>query len=129
MVLSFYKSGLTSILPINQAGHHTHQTTTCVHSPLTFQPKAASANSSPTDAPQALHTINTTTGGDSICNTIVDPYFRLFEGKTSLASTDEEKGWPVKVNGVDRRPTNSESEKFNVASVARKMPRKSSEKD
>lgn len=56
-------------------------------------------------------------------------YLRAFEGKTSLASTEDEKGFPVKLKGVDRSPTNSESGKFKVASVARKMPRTSSEKD
>lgn len=48
---------------------------------------------------------------------------------TSLASTEDKKGFPVKLKGVDRSPTNSESEKFNVASVARNMPRTSSEND
>ena len=54
---------------------------------------------------------------------------RALEGKTSFASMEDEKGFPMKLKGVDSSPTNSESEKFNVASVARKMPRTSSEKD
>lgn len=56
-------------------------------------------------------------------------YLRALEGKTSLASTEDEKGFPVKVKGVDRSPMNSESEKFKVASVARNMPRTSREID
>ena len=56
-------------------------------------------------------------------------YLRASEGKTSLASTEDEKGFPVKLKGVDKSPTNNESEKFNVASVARNMPRTSSEND
>ena len=59
----------------------------------------------------------------------VDIYLRALEGKTSLASMEDEKGFPVKLKGVDRSPTKSESEKFNVASVARNMPRISSEND
>ena len=46
-----------------------------------------------------------------------------------MALTDGEKGFPVKFKGVDRSPTNSASEKFKVASVARNMPRISSEND
>lgn len=46
-----------------------------------------------------------------------------------MASTEDGKGFPVKVKGVDRRPTNNESEKFSVASVARNIPRTSSEND
>ena len=56
-------------------------------------------------------------------------YVRAVEGKASLASMEDDKGFPVKLRGVDRSPTNSESEKFNVASVARNMPRTSSEND
>ncbi len=56
-------------------------------------------------------------------------YLRASEGRTSLASTEDENRFPVKLKGVDRSPTNNESEKFNVASVARKIPRTSSEND
>ena len=56
-------------------------------------------------------------------------YLRALDGKTSLASTEDDRGFPAKLKGVDRSPTNSESEKFNVASVARNMPRIISEND
>lgn len=59
----------------------------------------------------------------------VEIYLRATEGKTSLASMDDEEWFPVKLKGVDKSPTNNESEKFNVASVARNMPRTSSEND
>lgn len=56
-------------------------------------------------------------------------YLRAEEGETSLALTEAEKGFPVKVKGVDRSPIKNESEKFKVASVARNIPRTSSEND
>lgn len=56
-------------------------------------------------------------------------HLRVLEGKTSLASTEDEEGYAVKLKGVDRSPMKSEREKFNVASVARNMPRTSSDDD
>ena len=56
-------------------------------------------------------------------------YVRLFDTKTSLASIERERGFLVRLKGVDRSPTNSDREKFNVASVARNMPRTSNEND
>lgn len=56
-------------------------------------------------------------------------YLRAFWEKTSLALTQDERGVPIKVKGVDRSPTNNESEKFNVVRVARNMPSTSSEND
>ena len=60
---------------------------------------------------------------------MVDNAFLVFDGNTSLASIEGEKGFPIKDRGVDRRPTNSEREKLSVARVARNMPRRRSEKD
>ena len=56
-------------------------------------------------------------------------YLPVLERKTLSALMDNENGFPVKAKGVDRSPMNNESEKFNVASVARNMPRTSSEND
>jgi hypothetical protein len=46
-----------------------------------------------------------------------------------LGSTEPEKELPMKDRGADRSPTNNESEKFNVASVARNIPNRSSENE
>ena len=56
-------------------------------------------------------------------------YVRVLDTKTSLASIERERGFLVRLKGVDRSPTNSDREKFNVASVARNMPRTSNEND
>lgn len=48
---------------------------------------------------------------------------------TSLASIEPENGLQMNDSGVERRPTNNESEKFRVASVARNMPRTSRENE
>ena len=69
------------------------------------------------------------TGGDISCSPAVDAIRLNLDGKTSLGSTEAEKGLPTNDRGADSRPTNSESEKFKVARVARNIPRRSSEND
>ena len=56
-------------------------------------------------------------------------YVRVLDTRTSSASIERERGFLVRLKGVDRSPTNSDREKFNVASVARNMPRTSNEND
>ena len=56
-------------------------------------------------------------------------YVRVLDTKASLASIKRERGFLVRLKGADRSPTNSDREKFNVASVARNMPRTSKEND
>ena len=67
-----YIHGLASTLPVNQAGHQTHPMTTCVHSPFTFHPNAASARISPTPMPLTQVAIHKTTGGDNSCRITVE---------------------------------------------------------
>ena len=124
-----YNIGFTSTLPTNQAGHQTHHTMTCTHNPFTFQPKAASANTSPISEPQRMHTVQTNTGGDNSCSPTVDRILLIIGGNTSLGSTEAEKGLPTNDRGADRRPTNRESEKFKVARVAKNIPNRSREND
>lgn len=52
---------------------------------------------------------------------------RILEIGTAALSI-EKSGGPMKESGVDSRPTNKESEKLRVASVARNIPSKRSEK-
>ncbi len=124
--LIFYNLGLTSTLPTSQAGHQTHQITTWVHSPFTCHPKAASASTSFTCRPEYQHAIHTTTGGDTVCSSIVEIILRLVERGASLLS-GMYSGGPTNVKGVESRPTNRASEKFSVARVAKNMPRRSRE--
>lgn len=124
-----YSIGFTSILPTNQAGHQTHHRMTCTHNPFTFQPKAASANASPISKPQKMHIVEMNTGGDSSSRPAVDRILLVMGGKTSLGSTEAEKGLPTKDRGAARRPINSESEKFKVARVAKNIPNRSREND
>ena len=53
----------------------------------------------------------------------------VFEGNTSVALVEPERELPTNARGVDRRPTNKESEKLRVANVARKIPRIKREND
>lgn len=50
--------------PINQAGHHTHQTTTCVHMPQTSQPNAACVKTVSIGTPVYQQTPIRTAGGE-----------------------------------------------------------------
>ena len=52
----------------NHAGHHTHQTITCVQTPQTRHPKVASAMTSVMSAPTVQHTAANTSGGEMSCN-------------------------------------------------------------
>ena len=113
----------------SQAGHHTHQTITCVQTPQTRQPKVASAMTSAMSAPIAQHTAANTSGGEISCNVT---WCRSRQGTLGLtmrlSMNDVGKG-PSRESGAQRRPMKKESEKLTVARVARKMPRRSREKD
>lgn len=115
---------LVKTLPVSQAGHQIHHITTCVHIPLTFQPNAAEDSVSETVVPVSQQMAQRTAGGESICNPIVTRMFRFRDASASEVSRDV----PMKDSGVDRSPTNRESEKLSVASVARNMPSSRSEK-
>ena len=67
-----YILGLARTLPVSQAGHHTHHTTTCVHVPFTFHPNEASASMSVIEVPVCQAIIHNIIGGDKICRTTVD---------------------------------------------------------
>ena len=123
-----YSEGLTNTTETSQAGHHTHQTTTCVHRPHTVHPKAASISTVSTLTPDNWHTAKNTTGGDKQCSTTFDD--SLFQtGKDGwILSSPSAKGTPRKEKGKESSPMKKAREKFRVARVARNMPKSKREK-
>ena len=128
LIAKDYSSGLHTTPPTSHAGHQIHHTTTWVQSPWACQPKAASTSTSSTLTPQALHTASNTTGGDNICSNTLAKTLRVSPPETECSSDAVEKGCPTKDRGVASNPMRKASEKFNVARVARNIPRRSSEK-
>lgn len=113
----------SNTLPINQAGHHTHQTTTWVHMPQTSQPKAASVRTVSTDTPVYWQTPRRTTGGDT---RLRRPKPRPEIARRACAGPCKRV---MKLSGVQRRPIMNEREKLRVASVERERPRRRREDD
>lgn len=111
--------------PIIHAGHQTHHTTTCVHIPQTSHPNAACVRIVSTDTPVYQQPPRRTTGGERrfrSTSPIKASAYRigaLMEGLTRL----------TKLRGVQSKPIMNESEKFRVARVERKRPRRRREKD
>ena len=109
--------------PINQAGHHTHQTTTWVHIPQTSQPKAAWVRTVSTETPIYRQTPRRTVGGET----------RLRSTRPRLEIAKRNGAEPckraTKLSGVQRSPIMNEREKLRVARVERERPRRSREND
>lgn len=106
---------------INHAGHQMHQTTTCVHIPLTIQPKAAPASRSSTPYPHTRQMAHSTAAGDSRHRAAVEINSRLCCLPSGQRLT--------KLKGEQMRPTRRESEKLRVANVDRVRPRRSMERN
>lgn len=118
-ILHTLETGLRAfVVPISQAGHHTHHITTGVYIPHTFQPKLAALSTSDMLTPLVHAADEITTGGEVSINRIARNHLvtRLLVG------------W-MKVRGLARSPTRKASEKLSVLRVARDTPRINSEKD
>ena len=116
----------TNAHPATQAGHQTHQTTTCVHTPQTSHPKAACVKTVSTSALKYQHAASRTTGGESTFNSARASVLRTYlRGREVVCGLMR---W-MKLSGAQRRPTMKEREKLRVARVERKRPRMRREKD
>ena len=113
----------SSTQPINQAGHHTHQTTTCVHMPHTSQPNAACVRTVSTGTPVYQQTPKRTIGGE-----------RMFKRSGPRTDTPYRTGADpstrlMKLSGAQRRPIMKEREKLRVARVDSDKPKRSRAND
>ena len=120
-----------TIPPINHAGHQTHHTTTCVQSPVACHPKAASASMAPSSTPHIQHRIHITIAGDPSPRNILIAIFDAMDPLDVLEEPRDKgvaKVGPMKDNGAVMRPMRNEREKLRVASVAKNIPKRRSEK-
>jgi hypothetical protein len=98
---------------------------TCVHIPHTSHPKAALIRTVDRAVPVYQQVAITTAGGESMFSRRRP---RVLATCLVASGVDGERR-PTKLNGAQSKPTINASEKFNVARVERKSPRRRSEKD